>query len=114
MCELDHGVAVRIGGDQRSQMPDGLNVGEVIELNCIGLWIEVKEKRFSFLFSSYQRRRCSPQYRRPSWPALSCTPWPNTAKRPHSTQKCSIALFSPCTRPGERCTVHSGRARSRR
>jgi hypothetical protein len=43
VSEFDHGVAVRIGGDQRRQLLNGLNVGEVIELDCIGLWIQVED-----------------------------------------------------------------------
>ena len=36
VSELDHRVAMRVGCDQRRQLLDGLNVGEVVELDRVG------------------------------------------------------------------------------
>jgi len=43
VAELDHRVAVNIGGDQRRQLLNVLDIGEVVELDSVGLRIKVDD-----------------------------------------------------------------------
>ena len=58
VAEFDDRVAMRVGADQRRQLLDVLNVGEVVELDGIGLPVEVGDPRPGGCSAGTRNCRC--------------------------------------------------------
>jgi hypothetical protein len=58
VTQLEHCVAVHVGSDRRRQLLHVMNVGEVIELNCVVLWIEVVDRLRALGLGETRKCRC--------------------------------------------------------